>query len=74
MATNVVFEKEVIFHEFDFEIWDPTTSTESNFCVFFFHYSLATLTIDWAQIFTGLLFYAFVEIHQVKRLIFDNYW
>ena len=27
----------------------------------------------WAQIFTGLLFYAYVEIHQVRRLLFDNY-
>ena len=25
---------------------------------FYFHYSLATLTTNWAQIFTGLLFYA----------------
>ena len=28
---------------------------------------------DWAQIFTGLLFYAYVEIHQLWRLVFDNY-
>ena len=26
---------------------------------------------DWAQIFTCLLFYAYVEIHQVRRLVFD---
>ena len=25
------------------------------------------------QIFTGLLFFAYVEIHQVRRLVFDNY-
>ena len=28
---------------------------------------------DWAQIYTGLLFYAYVEIHQQWRLDFDNY-
>ena len=28
---------------------------------------------DWAQIFTGLLFYAYDGIHQVRRLVFDNY-
>ena len=27
---------------------------------------------DWAQIFTGFLFYAYVEIHQLWRLVFDN--
>ena len=26
----------------------------------------------WAQIFTGLLFYAYVGIHQVRRLVFEN--
>ena len=40
---------------------------------FFFHFSLPTLTTNWAQIFTGLLFYEYVEIHQVRRLVFDNY-
>ena len=28
---------------------------------------------DWAQIFTGWLFYAHVEIHKLWRLVFDNY-
>ena len=32
---------------------------------FFFHYYLATSTTNWAQIFTGLVFYAYVKIHQV---------
>ena len=41
--------------------------------VFSFHYSLATSTTNWAQMFTGLLFYAYVEIHQVRRLVLDNY-
>ena len=27
---------------------------------------------NWAQIFTGLLFYAYVEIHQVRILVFDK--
>ena len=26
-----------------------------------------------SDIFTGLLFYAYVEIHQVRGLVFDNY-
>ena len=38
---------------------------------FFFHYYLATLT-NWVQIFTGLVFCAYVEIHQVRRLAFDS--
>ena len=28
---------------------------------------------DWAQIFTGLLFHAYVEIHQERKLVLDNY-
>ena len=28
---------------------------------------------NWAQIFTGLLFYGYDGIHQVRRLVFDNY-
>ena len=35
---------------------------------FFFHYFLATLMTHWAQIFTGLLFSAYVGIHQVGYL------
>ena len=40
---------------------------------FFFHYYLATSTTNWAQIFTGLLFYAYVAIHLMRRRVFDNY-
>ena len=29
--------------------------------------------INLAQISTGLLFYAYDEIHQVRTLVFDNY-
>ena len=34
---------------------------------FFFHYYLASSMTDWAPICTGLLFYAYVAIHQVRR-------
>ena len=63
--SDVVFEKEAIFHEFDFEtsnselqvpkssIWKHTTSCDYAF--FSFHYYLALLTTDWAQLLTGLL-------------------
>ena len=40
---------------------------------FFFGYYLTTSTTNWVQIFIGLLFCACVEIHQVRRLVFDNY-
>ena len=36
-------------------------------------WNLKTLDTMGSQIFTGLLFYAYVEIHQVRRLVFDNY-
>ena len=38
------------------------------------HYFLETLTTNWVQIFTGLLFNAYVGIHHVRKLVFDNYW
>ena len=37
--------------------------------LFFFHYYLATSMTDWAQTLTGLLFYAYVEMHQLWRLV-----
>ena len=40
---------------------------------FFFHCYYATSTPNWVKIFTGLLFCVYVEIHQVRRLVFDNY-
>ena len=44
---------------------------QGRFC---FHCSLiANLTTNWAQIFTGLLCYAYFEIHQEWILVFDNY-
>ena len=42
------------------------------FLSFFYCNYLATLTTNWVQIFTGLLLYAYVEIHQLRRLVFDN--
>ena len=39
----------------------------------FFPYFLATSMTNWVQIFSGLLFYTYVEIHQMRRLVFDNY-
>ena len=80
--SDVVLEKEVIFNEFDFvtldlEFWGlEIKHLKAHNCVwkgcFFFHYYLATSKTNWAQIFTGLFFYAYVGIHQVRR-VFDNY-
>ena len=62
-------EKEVIFHKFDFETSSLELGLEINFLnahnfvwqgYFFFHYYLASSMTDWAQIVTGLLFYAFM--------------
>ena len=81
--SDVVFEKEVIFHEFDFEtsslelevlkssIWKHKHSCDKG--VIFFHNYLATPTTNRAQISTGLLLYAYVKIHQMRRLVLDNY-
>ncbi len=40
-----------------------------------FFLSLFSCNFDdnWAKIFTGLLFYAYVGMHLVKTLVFDNY-
>ena len=37
-----------------------------------FHDQLNPVT-NWVQVLTGLLFYAFVGIQQVRILVFDNY-
>ena len=39
---------------------------------FFFYYYIATSRTNLVQIFTGLLFCAFVEIQQVRRLVFHK--
>ena len=77
--SNVVFEKEVIFHQYtcvwiwfpDLRIacWGPEIQhlKAHNFVwqwCFFFHYYLAILTTNWGQIFTGLLFCAYVKIEK----------
>ena len=42
-------------------------------CLFLPCYYLATSTTNWVPILTGLLFYAYVGIHQlVRRLVLDN--
>ena len=51
-------------------MWKHTTLCDKG--VFSFTI-LTTLTTNWAQIFGGSLFYAYVEIHQVRRLVFVNY-
>ena len=62
--SDLVLEKGVIFHEFDFETstWSlkinhkaHTTSCDEG--VFFFHSYLATPKTDWAQISTGQCLY-----------------
>ena len=63
--SEVFFEKEVIFNEFVFETSDLEFEIKHleahNFVwqvCFFFHSYRATSTTNWAQIFTGSLFYA----------------
>ena len=34
---------------------------------------LKVIKLNHDQISKGLLFYAYVEVHQVRRLVFDNY-
>ena len=78
-SCNVVFKKEVIYHS-SYKILQLKTlnirlkahKVMQQGC-FFFRYYLATSTTNLAQIFTGLLFYAFVGIHQVRLLVFDTY-
>ena len=81
--SDLVFEKKGNFpriwlRDLMFIIWGPEIKhlKAHNFVwrgCFFFHSSIATSTTNWVQIFTGLLFYAYVEIHQVRRLVFDIY-
>ena len=41
---------------------------------FFFHYYLATSMTDWAQIFTGLLFYAYKEVTPSEKTGLWQFW
>ena len=36
-------------------------------------FSIIILQLQWAQIFKDFLFYAYVTIHLVRKLVFDNY-
>ena len=76
--------REVILRKFDFEtsnlelMWGlEIKQLKAHKFVwqecFFYLYFLATSTTNWALIFTGVLFYAYVETHQMRRLVFDNY-
>ena len=78
--SNVVFEKRVIFHlnnkrlqawSLFVGIWNHTSLCNKG--VFFFHYYLATLKTNWVKMFTDLLLCPYFGIHQVRRLVFDNY-
>ena len=37
------------------------------------HFLATSMLKFWAQMFTAVLFYAYVGIHQVRILVFDNY-
>ena len=68
LGSDIVFEKKVIFHEFDFE----TSSLE--FEVFEIKHLKAHNSVrQGCFYFHYYLFNAFVDIHQVRRLVFDNY-
>ncbi len=76
-------EKEVIFHQKIWvwerlQAWCLSQASESTQCLcnkggFYFQYFLATPVTNWAKICTGLLFYAYVEIHWMRILVFDYY-
>ena len=73
----VSFEKDVTFHSIikRLQAWSLfTRHLKAHKLVqqgcFFFHYSLATSMTNWALIFTGVLFYAYVDIHQVRIQVY----
>ena len=82
---NVVHEKEVIFHEFDLEtseldfgvsksrIWEHTTLCGKGVFSFIINISQLRRPIEVKFSQTCVLFYAYFEIHQVRRLVFDHY-
>ena len=79
--SNEVFEKEVVCHSNNQKlqpehfIMHPKAHKvmQKVFFFFFFHYSFANSMTNWVNILTGLLFNAYVRIHQVRTLVFDNY-
>ena len=75
IRSNVVFEKEVIFHEFDFETseLDFEVSKLSDKGVF-----LSLLSHNFGDQLSSnfhrfIICMHYVEIHQVRRLVFDIY-
>ena len=67
--SNVVFEKEVILHEFYFETSElDFEASKSSICLSIYYFTTST-NYNWSQIFTGMLFNAYVEIHQMRRLL-----
>ena len=79
--SNVVFRKEVISHSNIYKFFGPESLIRrlkarkfvQKKWFFLFHYSRTTWMTNWVQIFTDLLFYAYVGIHKVRVLVFDNY-
>ena len=81
--SNVVFEKEVIFHEFDlrapkyleFEVSKSSVSKHTTFCgkgVFTF-IVISKLHRPLELKFSQVCYFMHNVIHQVARLVFDNY-
>ena len=83
-APSEVFEKEVIFHEFDFEtsdiefevskpsIWKHTTPCDKGSLISFIIISQFRRPneLKFSQVFYSM---HMLRIHQVERLVFDNY-
>ena len=76
--SNVVFEKELIFHEFDFEtsVSEIEVSESTQICVKLrrvFFISFIHNFDDQLSSNCHMFVFIHVEIHQVGRLVFDNY-
>ena len=55
------------FEDSKSSIWKRTTPCDKS--VYFFHYYLATMITDWAQIFTGWLFCCFGCLHLESQIL-----
>ena len=77
---NIFFEEEVISNSNNkrLQVWLKSfnslfrASESTQGCVFLSLYSLVTSMTNWVQVFTGLFFYAYVEIHQSRKLVFGS--
>ena len=71
------FEKEVFFHEFDFETSELDQASESPQLsvtrVFFLSLLSRNFDHQLSSNFHRFVFYAYVELHHMRRLVFDNY-